>query len=167
MELTWIDVDPHTYAQLRTAADLRQHKACTYEQYLAERASGWPGSDGSSNSPDTIWGLRVGLTTIDLPLQDGYRPDLATWNHDERYRCERRLRACGLISEAEAEALREQIDLDLLLELFQQIQAGSWWLRALRRRRALKYYEGVRLGGAGSIRPRSGEAYPRLAASAA
>ena len=157
--MQWVDVFPSVWSALRTADDIRFQIEPTRTQWVAERVSGWPGSDGSSNSPDTIWGLPVGETTGD------FRPDLATWCHDEDYRTIRRLVACGIITPEEAEKLRRRADEALLLRLMRQIESASWILRPLRRRRALKYYEGVLLGGAGSIIPRADESYPRLKGS--
>jgi hypothetical protein len=160
-QLTWIDVDVRVVAALRTAEDIRLHLDPTFEQYLAERAGGWSGSDGSTFSFDTNWFQRIGLTTAD------FRPDLPTWDHDLDYRAIRRMLACGLIDEEEAEKLRRAADEALLLRMFRKADEGYRILRPLRRRRAVKYFEGVHLGGRSSIRPRAGEWYPRLAPRAA
>ena len=141
---------------LRTARDIRERRAPTLVQHEAERLCGWPGSDGSSNSPDTIWGMRIGRTSPD------FMPDLPTYVHDLEYRAIRRLLALGEISEEEAEELRECGDETLLLGLVHKAAGGSVLLRGARWRRSLTYYEGVRLFGSRSVVPRDGESYPRL-----
>lgn len=154
-KLQWVVIAPDLWGKLRNATDIREAHAPTLAQFVAERLSGWPGSDGSSNSPDTIWGLRVGRTTAE------YSPHLATWCHDFDYRAIRRMLACGFITLAQAEELRRCADEALLVRMLRQIEAASWALRPLRRRRALLYYEGVLAGGSHSIEPRTDETYPR------
>lgn len=154
--LQWIVVGPEVAAALRTAEDIRQQLDPTPGQHFAERLAGWTGSDGSSNSPDTIWGLRIGRSTTD------FAGELPTWCHDLDYHVIRRLWACGAIDEAEAEKLRRAADEALMIRLLRVIEDAWWILRPLRRRRALKYYEGVRLGGKRHVRPNPFELYPRL-----
>lgn len=154
IELEWILVEPALLPMLRNAADVRLGLDPTAAQHFAERMAGWPGSDGSSKSPDTIWGMRIGETS------ERFMPELPTYDHDLDYRVIRRLRALREIDEAEAEKLRGYADGSLLLRLMRKVEEGTWILRMLRRRRALKYYEGVRFGGEHSVQPRHGEAYP-------
>lgn len=45
---------------------------------------------------------------------------------------------------AETEVDRLEADLIFLTNMLRKIQSGSWWLRFLRRRRALTYYSAVR-----------------------
>ena len=150
----WIEVHNVIIAALRTADDIRYQLDPTFEQYFAELQCGWRGSDGSSNSPDTIWGLRVGMTTTD------YHPELPTWCHDLDYRALRRMVVCGTITAEEAESLRQLADQALLLRLIRKIESGTVLLRAVRRRRALKYYEGVHEFGSRYVLHNPEELYP-------
>lgn len=67
----------------------------TAEEWAAELEAGWPGSDGSSMSTDTIMGVRIGKTsrsysTVDLPgnRHDWYYRQARRWRLPEAWRRE-------------------------------------------------------------------------------
>lgn len=152
-------VHTESYARLRTVEDIFAGRECTREQFFAARACGWSGSDGSSMSPDTIYLVRIGGTTVD------YRPEWPTWQHDLDYWTIRRQLAVGEITASEAEQARERADEQLLIRLMRKVSRDAWFfVRAFARSRAAKYFEGVRSGGASSAQPRANEWYPKRAA---
>lgn len=78
----------------------------TKVDWADERASGWYGSDGSSCSFDSLFGVEIGKSSA------AYHPELPANLHDFRYRVIRRLRALELISDEQAEELRLLADLE-------------------------------------------------------
>lgn len=111
------------------------------EFWAAELTSGWPGSNGSSCSTDTMCGVRIGRTS---PEHSTLPADV----HDFWYRVLRRLHATTRVSEAEVLQLRARVDLafrDNLLALAGDAPFGT---RTVFRIRCLVRYRAVRrLGG--------------------
>ena len=138
---------------LRTIEDVIAMTPVTREQWEAELSYGWAGSDGSSNSTDTIFGARIGCTMRafhKLPAGD----------HDLAYRVIRRHRHFGAVTEEQAEKTREQADQKHLLDLLDVVSRECWWfLRVFARQRCMTRYEALRDAGGRSAMPRSGEAY--------
>jgi hypothetical protein len=102
---------------LLTVRDVLDSVPITAAHHAAEIASGWPGSDGSTWSTDTIFLERVGLTTTE------YRPDLATWRHDIRYRAIRRELAFGTVDWLTATWAKQAADQALLADLCGHVEA--------------------------------------------
>ena len=99
----------------------------TREEWAALLASGFR-SNGATGVPDTIWGLRIANGDDRYPPLPG---DL----HDLRYHV------------GGDELDRLAADLEFRDGMLALVAAGSWWLRALRRKRAEAYYLGVRMMG--------------------
>lgn len=158
MVLRFQVVPPELYAKLRTLEDILERRAVTREQFEAARACGWPGSDGSSKSPDTVYLVRMGITT------DEYIPDLPTLDHDVDYWSLRRLLAIGAITEEQAARGQLAADSELLSRMIGKVEREVWAIaRPFARRRCLKYYEAVHAGGRSSRMPREREWYPKPA----
>ena len=125
----------------------------TREQWDAERLAGWPGSDGASSAPDTMYLVPVARTTVEFS-------DLPFCGHDIDYRTIRRARAMGLVDEETAERAREAADLRAFCAALKKVsREAAWGLRALARWRCFTYLEVlIDLGGRAAM-PRKDEAY--------
>lgn len=140
---------------LRGYADVMLYPSSRAE-WDAEVALGWS-SDGASNAPDWIYGVRIGETSA------FYEPLLPAKQHDHDYRALRRMLALGLITPREAEAARVIADWRFRRGLEKAIEERlPWYYRPFRlfaMARCEEYWAAVRLFGARNIEPRAGEKY--------
>lgn len=106
----------------------------TKGQWDAELESGWPGSNGSSCSTDTICGVRIGSTTREYSV-------LPADHHDLGARIIRRLLYCNEISDYQAAELKKRNDIDHFNRLLAAIQVldGARYAEA-RSRVSARYY---------------------------
>lgn len=135
-----------------STAEFRAHKP-TFEQWQAELASGWTGSDGSTSSLDDIEGVQIGVTGTD------HRPDLPANHHDFDYRVLRRLGAHYLIDEYERADLQAAADAKHYAGLLEKVAVLVGWNGWKARARAWGRYQALRWFGRRHTLPRHGEAY--------
>lgn len=133
--------------------DARIHlgrRAPTREEWEAELASGWPGSNGSSMSTDHICGVRIGITSADYDEADGPAD-----HHDFGYRVLRRLLWFNMISAYEAELLRGLLDLQMRTGLLaKSVEARRVWRwSGIYQLRCFIRWRAVVRGGSDSIVP--------------
>lgn len=135
-----------------SAREVREHFP-TESEWNAELASGWRGSDGSSNSLDDIEGVKVGETGT------RYMPDLPAPHHDYDYRTIRRLVALHVIDEKMRAEMQQAADEKHLEGLQRKVSVlvgfSGWKARA----RARVRYAALRLLGRSSTMPRRDEMY--------
>ena len=120
----------------------------TPEQWDAEIASGWKGSNGSSMSTDTIFGVRIGITSADYEIARGPADD-----HDYGYRVLRRLLFFGVIRRDEAEMMRARLDLQMRSGLIDLASECPWYFRGSYEIRCFIRWRAVVRAGSGSIDP--------------
>jgi hypothetical protein len=128
----------------------------TLEQWEAELASGWAGSDGSTASLDDIEGIRIGQSGRE------YQPGLPANLHDYHYRVIRRLMAHHEIDEMTRTELQATADhrhyAGLLRCVSVLIHFDGW----IARRRAGVRYQVLRWRGRSRTLPSAEEAYRDL-----
>lgn len=139
--------------RLRTLHDILSRKLGTPDQWAAEIEGGWVGSDGSTMSTDTIWGVRIGMTTAAWTA-------LPAPQHDLDYRTLRRLLATGRITYAQWVAGRLAADEALRDRMLAKAPEAFVLVRPSYRRRCWIRFEAVQHGAAWAAKPKHDEIFP-------
>lgn len=148
--LTYIGVHSDTLAGLFAYDDCRTLRRPSVAAWECELAGGWAGPDGSSCSLDDVEGIRIGVTARVFCL-------LPANLHDFRYRCIRRLLACGKVNRAQGRALRKLADAEHWAELVLAVRVLVGFHGWKARQRAHVRWIGLRLLGARNAEPRGRE----------
>ena len=154
---------------LRQAPTVEEYmRPPTREEWEAEYAAGYRGSDGATAVPDTIYGIRIAVDVEGKGVEIGWVYQALPGNrHDYRYRVARRLQATGAgLTEDMLDAMREAADEEFreLLEETVEPRMKTGWrsfrvIRYMIRSRVSKYYNGVREAAGFAFEPNEDEVY--------